>query len=87
MGFLPPDSWDHAVSFVYTVLAAASSIQGREVGRYIHIRGTNSYAFPSGYILRSMYSKLPVPVRPVHAEIQNSAGTKDNNPTETRLSK
>ena len=39
MGFLPLDSWDHAVSFVYTVLAAASSIQGREVGRYIHIRG------------------------------------------------
>ena len=38
MGFLPLDSWDHAVSFVYTVLAAASSIQGREVGRYIHIR-------------------------------------------------
>ena len=38
MGFLPLDSWDHAVTLVYTGLAAASSIQGREVGRvrYTH---------------------------------------------------
>ena len=36
MGFLPLVSSDHAVTFVYTGLAAASSIQGREVGQCTH---------------------------------------------------
>ena len=36
MGFLPLISSDHAVTFVYTGLAAASTIHGREVGRCTH---------------------------------------------------
>ena len=36
MGFLPLVSSDHVVTFVYTGLAAASSIKGREVGQCTH---------------------------------------------------
>ena len=50
IGFLPLVNRDHAVTLVYTVLAAASSIQGRERVRgarytYTSVAGTNRWQF------------------------------------------
>ena len=47
MGFLPLDSWDH-VTLIYTGLAAASSIQGREVGRVRYTHPWTCHVFTFG---------------------------------------
>ena len=51
-GFLPPVSWDQAVTPVYIVLTAAYSIQGKE--ERIHIRDVNTLPVTNGMQLLFM---------------------------------